>query len=214
MRKDRRGWTGTKYTGRSVSYISRERHTYTFFDILTRDVYVHTPETSNQIHRTWILVTVLRTWRLDSHQDSTQCCQLGENIINLIVGVRHLDRDLGEVIRVGSRKNLFVMIQILGHGDQMILSGQSCTSRFIGRTYLNIREIEPNVGLRSHKPLLVTSLGQSFYDIRLVTHQSQQTHDLLSACSDSASSARLSESCAQDLPPQHVTLFGILDNQD
>lgn len=106
------------------------------------------------------------------------------------------------------------MIQILGHGDQMILSGQSCTSKFTGRTCLDIREIEPNVGLGGHKPLLVTSFGQSFDDIRLVTHQSQQTHDLLSACSDSASSARLSESCDQDLPPQHVTLFGILDNQD
>jgi hypothetical protein len=34
----------------------------------------------------------------DVHENSTQSRQLGKNVIDLVVGIRHLDRDLSEVI--------------------------------------------------------------------------------------------------------------------
>ena len=39
----------------------------------------------------------------------------------MVVGRVHEDGDSGEVVGVGSRKNLLVVIQVLGHGDEMIL---------------------------------------------------------------------------------------------
>ena len=67
---------------------------------------VHTPETGDQVH---------------GDEYCTQCGQLRQHIVDLIVSVRHLDRDLGEVVGVRTRKNLFIMIQTLGHCDQVVL---------------------------------------------------------------------------------------------
>ena len=58
-----------------------------------------------------------------------------------------------------------------------------------------------------------TSLGETLDDICLVTHQPQQTHDLLSTSSDSTiSTASLEQKV--DVPSQHITLLGIFDDQD
>jgi hypothetical protein len=51
------------------------------------------------------------------------------------------------------------MIQILGHCDQMILLGQLVSLDSVSALYLNIREIEPDVGFGSYKPLFITYLS-------------------------------------------------------
>ena len=58
-----------------------------------------------------------------------------------------------------------------------------------------------------------TSLRETLDYIRLITHQSQQTHDLLSTSSDSTISTPSLEQRV-DVPPQHITLLGIFDDQD
>jgi len=61
--------------------------------------------------------------------------------------------------------------------------------------------------------LIRTPLCETLDDICLITHQSQQTHDLLSTGSDSTiSTPSLKQKV--DVPPQHITLLGIFDDQD
>lgn len=75
------------------------------------------------------------------------------------------------------------MVQILGHGDQMVL---------------DVREIEPYVGRWCDTPVFVTSFRQSFHDVGFVAHQAEQSHHLLSTCSN---------------PSQHVTLLRLFENE-
>jgi len=67
---------------------------------------IHTPETGDQVHR-------------DEHR--TQRGQLRQNVVDLVVGICHLDGDLGEVVRMGARKNFLVVVQTLGHRNQVVL---------------------------------------------------------------------------------------------
>jgi len=67
---------------------------------------VHTPETGDQVHG-------------DEH--CTQRGQLRQNVVDLVVRVRHLNRDLCEVVGVRARENLLIVVQTLGHRDQVIL---------------------------------------------------------------------------------------------
>jgi len=67
---------------------------------------VHTPETGDQVHG-------------DEHR--TQRGQLRQNVVDLIVRVRHLNRDLGEVVGVRAGENLLIVVQTLGHCDQVVL---------------------------------------------------------------------------------------------
>lgn len=55
-----------------------------------------------------------------------------------------------------------------------------------------------NIGCRRHPPIFVTPLRESLHDVCLIAHQSQQTHNLFSTGPDS---------------PQHVTLFGLFQDQ-
>ena len=68
---------------------------YTYRNVLTGHMDVHTPKTSDQIHG-------------DEH--CTQCGQLRQNVVDLVVRVCHLNRDLSEVVGVRTRKNLFVVV--------------------------------------------------------------------------------------------------------
>lgn len=56
------------------------------------------------------------------YEHRTEGSQFREDVVDLIVGVRHLDRDLGEVVRVGAGEDFFIVVQVLGHRDQVILS--------------------------------------------------------------------------------------------
>jgi hypothetical protein len=58
------------------------------------------------------------------HRDEnrTQCGELREHLVDLVVRVRHLDADLGEVVRVRARQNFLVVVQVLSHRDQMVLN--------------------------------------------------------------------------------------------
>lgn len=67
---------------------------------------VHTPETRNQVH---------------GNEHRTERGELGEDVVDLVVRVCHLDRYLREVVRVRAGENLLVVVQILGHRDQMVL---------------------------------------------------------------------------------------------
>lgn len=51
----------------------------------------------------------------------TQGCQFRMHIVDLVVRIRHLDGDLSKVIGVRPGEDFFVMVQVLGHGDQMVL---------------------------------------------------------------------------------------------
>lgn len=55
------------------------------FNSLAGHVDVHTPETRDDVH---------------GHDDGTESGKLGQHVIDLIVGIRHLNRDLGEVVGV------------------------------------------------------------------------------------------------------------------
>lgn len=55
----------------------------------------------------------------DKHR--TQGRQLRKHIVDLVVRIRHLDGNLSKVIGVGSGEDLFVVVQVLGHGDQVVL---------------------------------------------------------------------------------------------
>lgn len=82
--------------------------------------------------------------QVHGNQDSTQCSQFGKHIVDLVVGVRHLDGDLSEIVGVRARQNLLVVVQVLSHGDQMILmeKGVKISSlHSILNPYLNIRKI-------------------------------------------------------------------------
>lgn len=67
---------------------------------------VHTPETGDQVH---------------GDEYRTKRGQLRQNVVDLVVSVCHLDRDLGKVVGMRARKNLLVVIQTLGHRDQVVL---------------------------------------------------------------------------------------------
>ena len=56
------------------------------------------------------------------YEHRTEGSQFREHVIDLIVGVRHLDRDLGEIVGVRAREDCLIMVQVLGHGDQVVLS--------------------------------------------------------------------------------------------
>jgi hypothetical protein len=110
--------------------------------ILTWYMYVHTPQTGNQVH--WAKqpggsAHMCFGGKADSHQHGTQRSQFPvknddqpsstslpnlysrKHIIDLVVRIRHFDRDLRQVVTVRPRQDLFVVIQILCHGDQMVL---------------------------------------------------------------------------------------------
>jgi hypothetical protein len=57
------------------------------------------------------------------HRDEycTQRSHLREDIIDLVVRICHLDRNLRQVVGVRPRQNFFVMIQIVRHGYQVVL---------------------------------------------------------------------------------------------
>ena len=69
-------------------------------------MHIHPPQPRHQIHR---------------NKHSPQRSQLRKHIINLIIRIRHLNRYLRQVVRMRSRQDLLVVIQVLGHGYQVIL---------------------------------------------------------------------------------------------
>ena len=69
-------------------------------------MHVHAPQTRDEVHR-------------DEHR--AQRGQLREHVVDLVVRVRHLDRDLREVVRVRAREDLLVVVQVLRHRDEMVL---------------------------------------------------------------------------------------------
>jgi hypothetical protein len=52
------------------------------------------------------------------------------------------------------------------------------------KTDLDVGEIETNVGFRCDGPVLVTALGETFYDVGLVTHEPEETHDFFTTDAD------------------------------
>ena len=76
--------------------------------------------------------------QVHGNQDSTQCSQFGKHIVDLVVGVRHLDGDLSEIVGVRARQNLLVVVQVLSHGDQMILMKKRGQNLF---TALNLESL-------------------------------------------------------------------------
>ena len=78
------------------------------------------------------------------YEHCTERSQLGQHVVDLIIRVRHLDRDLREVIRVRPRQNLFIVVQILRHRDQVVLVDFQRVARVSIRKgpYLDIRKIE------------------------------------------------------------------------
>ena len=66
-----------------------------------------------------------------------------------------------------------------------------------------------------HPPIFITSLCQPFDDIGLVTHESQQSHDLFPTGSNPIGLIQLSKSGRYfcHTPSQHVALFSVLQDQ-
>lgn len=64
-----------------VSYA--ERMTYAFLCVFSWHVDVHSPQTSDQVHR---------------NEDCTKRSEFREDVVDLVVRVCHFDGDLGEVV--------------------------------------------------------------------------------------------------------------------
>lgn len=111
---------------------------------------VHTPETGDQVH---------------GNEHGTERSELGQDVVDLVVRVGHLDRDLREVVRVRTRENLLVVVQVLVSA----LSPQELETytRHSDQVVLDIRKIEANVGLRRDEPVLIAALGKTLDDIGL-----------------------------------------------
>jgi hypothetical protein len=62
--------------------------------------------------------------QVHGNQHRSERRELGEHVVDLVVRVRHLNRDLREVVRVRAREDLFVVVQILRHRDQMVLKAR------------------------------------------------------------------------------------------
>lgn len=138
----------------------------------------------------------------NSHQHRTQSSQFRQDIVNLVIRIRHLDRDLSEVVGMRTRQDLFVVIQVLRHGDQVVLDIGEIQALLLQRRtfFIHLSDLRCRI---SELPAIarylvvstvhlsvasvhqLTSLCQTLDHIRLVTHQSKQTHDLLPACPDS-----------------------------
>ena len=71
-------------------------------NVLAGNMDIHTPKASDQVH---------------GDKDRTQSGQLRQNVVDLVVCVCHLYRDLGQVVGVRTRKNLLIVVQALGHRD-------------------------------------------------------------------------------------------------
>lgn len=177
-------------------------------DALARDVHVHAPQTGDQVH--------LRAMRACAHgvsvglprreegggasartygdEDGTERRQLGQDIVDLVVGVRHLDRDLGEVVGVRARQDLLVVRQVLRARRDVVLDVRQVETLCVrvGRQSAKPeRNVESrvrthNVRLWRDRPVLVAALRESLDDVGLVAHEAQQTHDLLAASADPA----------------------------
>jgi hypothetical protein len=82
---------------------------------------------------------------------------------------------LSEVVGVRARQNLFVMVQVLGHGDQVVLNIRKIQALQVSAS-APLRQYPDScthdIRLWRDKPLLITSLGESLDDIRLVAHES------------------------------------------
>lgn len=124
-------------------------------DVLTWDVDVHSPKTGDQVHLQFRIVvrrrlglTILEATHGNEH--STKRSELGEDIVDLVVGVgpregtrksvsslsrklgrpetpkgrvnAHLNRNLSQVVGMGTRENLLVVRQVLRRGGDMILN--------------------------------------------------------------------------------------------
>ena len=74
--------------------------------LVTQNAKSSRKRTGNQVHR-------------DQHR--SECGQFGEHVVDLIVCICHFDRDLCEVVGMRARENLFIVVQVLGHGDQVVL---------------------------------------------------------------------------------------------
>ena len=84
------------------------------------------------------------------------------------------------------------MIQALCHGDQVVLNVREvqalskrrhqCFSTLFSERVEGTHDIR----LGSHTPVLITPLRETLYHIRLVAHESQKTHDLLTTRPDPA----------------------------
>ena len=81
-----------------------------------------------------------------------------------------------------TRQDLFVVIQVLGHGDQMILDvGEIETLCKDDVGHMSVRSglkgwgggrRTDNIGFRRDAPILIATFRETFDHIRLVTHQS------------------------------------------
>lgn len=59
--------------------------------------------------------------QIHGNKNGTERRQLRQNVVNLVVGIRHLDGNLREVVRVRPGENLLVVIKILRHSYQVVL---------------------------------------------------------------------------------------------
>jgi hypothetical protein len=87
---------------------------------------------------------------------------------------------LGEVVGVRTRKDLLVVVQTLGHRDQVVLDvGEIKSLEALSSGMTNSGDKWTcNIRGRCYPPVLVTSFCQPFDDVGLVAHESQQAHDL------------------------------------
>jgi hypothetical protein len=183
------------------------------------------------------------TKETNRNENGTERSELREDVVDLIVSVgpavvvksvmekrteegrdAHLNRNLSEIVRVRPRQNLFVVRQILSTRCDMILNIGEVESLFVRSKRLvrgegRRREDTHNIGFWSDRPVLVAALRKSLDDIGLVTHETEETHDLLATCSDPVVHERISiaerkgKVEKRNAPPQHITLLGLLQDQ-
>ena len=107
-----------------------------------------------------------------------------KHIVDLVVRVGHFDGDLSEVVGVRTRQNLFVVVQVLRHCNQVVLDIGEIETLKVSLVLDSVNEDVRyliwgrrttarcllSVRMLTYDSVARTSLGETLHNICLVTH--------------------------------------------
>lgn len=122
--------------------------------MLTRDLNVHTEETTDQIHR---------------DQDRRDKSNLTKNLVDMVSKNEIGNVQLGKVIRMRAAEHFLEMRQVRHHGHDVIL---------------NITEIQADIAARCNGVLLVAAFREAADDVCFAAKQPHERHDFFPETAD------------------------------
>lgn len=126
------------------------------FQVLEGNFDVHAKQAADEIHR---------------HQNGRQECDLAQHTIGVGTLLDVVDRELREVVAVGSGQYLLEMAQVGNHCDDVIL---------------DVTQIHADIHARGHLVVLVATLGKATENIGLATQQTHESKAILARPANTA----------------------------